>query len=283
MKKLKQNHSLLRSSEINSGNNSSPSFCHGGPEIRRRDDRRGDQRMRQPKLSWSTGKPAVVLATIAVQVAIAEVKFQNTSDNPFQSRPASVTFLVIALSIYGFAAAQTRPIKLDGEQQKILMWRIIYYYNRLLNSLVQISGVVCQACIASFFIPNGPGWNVYVACASTLCVGVAVWAILRNFAPSCVVRLLPCMGPTGSSGGSEKNDGVSDCGNNGRNKNPIAESNESPVSGFDSLVRENQSSSQQGEFKLEASDYMLKLFRKYRSVMMDLSLHLKSLKSLSIY
>ncbi|KAF7152469.1 hypothetical protein RHSIM_Rhsim01G0252200 [Rhododendron simsii] len=187
----------------------------------------------QPELSWSTGNPAVVLATIAVLVALAGVKFQNSSDNPFHSRPATVTVLVTALLIFGFAAARIRPIILDRKQQQILM----------LNSLVQISGVVCLACIVSFFIPNGLGWNVYVACASTLCVGVAVWDILRNFAPSCVVRLLPCMGPTGSNGGSEKNDGVSDCGNDGRNR--IAESNGSPVSGS-SLVWENQSSSQQG-------------------------------------
>ncbi|KAG5567244.1 hypothetical protein RHGRI_002711 [Rhododendron griersonianum] len=239
-----------------------------------------EQLENQPELSWSTENPTVVLATIAALIALAGVKFQNASENPFHSRPATTTFIVIALLIYSFAAAQTRSIILDGKQQQILMWCIIYYYYRLLNSLVQISKVVCQACIVSLIIPYGPGWNVYVACASTSCFGVAVWAILRNFAPSCVVWLVLCMGPTGSSGGSEKNDGVSDCGNDGRNR--IAESNGSPVCGF-SLVSENQSSSQQGKFKLEASDYVLKLFRKYRSVMMDLSQHLKSLESLNIY
>ncbi|KAF7113740.1 hypothetical protein RHSIM_RhsimUnG0108100 [Rhododendron simsii] len=248
---------------INSGNNSSPSLCHGGPEICRDDNRQGDQRMRhpelgrqlellesqperlgrQPELPWSMENPSVVLATIAALIALAGVKFQNSSDNPFHSRPVTMTLSVIALSIYCFAAAWTRPIILDGKQQQILMWRILNYCYRLLNSLVQISRVVCQACIASLFIPYGPGWNVYVACASSLCVGVAVWAILRNFAPSRVVRLLQCMGLTGSSGGSEKNDGVSDCGNDGRNR--IAESNGSPVSDS-SLVWENQSSSQQG-------------------------------------
>ncbi|XP_058222131.1 uncharacterized protein LOC131332086 [Rhododendron vialii] len=200
---------------------------------------------RQPELSWPTENPTVVLATIAALIALAEVKFQNTSDNPFRSRPATMTFSVIALSIYGFAAARTRPIILDGKQQQILMWRILYYCYRLLNSLAPISGVVCLACIVSFFIPYGLGWIVYVACASTLCVGVAVWDILcvfrgNNFAPSCVV---PCVGPTGSSGGSEKNDGVSDCGNDGRNR--IAVPNGSPVCGS-SFVSENQSSSQQG-------------------------------------
>ncbi|KAG5567246.1 hypothetical protein RHGRI_002713 [Rhododendron griersonianum] len=198
---------------------------------------------RQPELSWSTENPSVVLATIAALIGLAGVMFQNPSDNPFHSRPATMTLLVTALLIYGFAIAQTRPIILDGKQQQIFMWRIIYYYYRLLNSLVLISKVVCQACIVSLFIPYGLGWNVYVACASTLCFGVAVWAILRNFAPSCVVRLVPCMGLTGSNGGSEKNDGVLDCGNDGRNR--IAESNGSPVCGS-FVVSENHSSSQQG-------------------------------------
>ncbi|KAG5567245.1 hypothetical protein RHGRI_002712 [Rhododendron griersonianum] len=254
MQKLQQNNSLLQSSDINL--NSCPSFGHRGHKIRCNDDRHGDQRLRQPELgrqpeqlenqperlgrqpelSWSTENPAVVLATIAALIALAGVKFQNASENPFHSRPATMTFIVIALLIYSFATAQTRPIILDGKQQQILMWRIIYYYYRLLNSLVLISKVVCQACIVSLIIPYGPGWNVYVACVSTSCFGVAVWAILRNFAPSCVVRLVPFMGPTVSSGWSEKNDGVSNCGNDGRNR--IAESNGSPVCSF-SLVSKN--------------------------------------------
>ncbi|KAI8574235.1 hypothetical protein RHMOL_Rhmol01G0339200 [Rhododendron molle] len=108
---------------------------------------------RLPELSWSTENPAVVLAIIAALIAVAGMKFQNASENPFHSRPATMTFIVIALLIYGFAAAQTRPIILDGKQQQILMWRIICYYCRLLNSLVLISKVVCQACIVSLFIP----------------------------------------------------------------------------------------------------------------------------------
>lgn len=122
----------------------------------------------------------MVFAAITALATLVTLMTQNQSESLLDSRPATKAFIAISLCIYGIAAARTRDIVLKVQQQ--LPRRLIrYYFWRIVNVLVLISGVVCLFSIASLLFPDGLGWIIYVVCASIICVLLAVWDIVCIF------------------------------------------------------------------------------------------------------
>ncbi|KAF7128027.1 hypothetical protein RHSIM_Rhsim11G0112600 [Rhododendron simsii] len=126
---------------------------------------------------------ALVFAKLGLLLNLIQIMYQNQSDSPFQTHPATMAISVAAICISGFAAAtllNSKAVKVEEEdkEEQQTTGKYFLYCCRILDVLVLISGVVTLSCLVSVFITNGLGWIVFVSCTSSISALLVGWRFL---------------------------------------------------------------------------------------------------------
>ncbi|KAI8531922.1 hypothetical protein RHMOL_Rhmol11G0173500 [Rhododendron molle] len=123
---------------------------------------------------------ALVLAKLGLLLNLIQIMYQNRSDSPFQTHPATMAISLAALCISGFATAallNSKAVKVEEEEEQQATGHFLNCH-RILDMLVLISGIVTLSCLVSVFVPDGLGWIVFVSCASTISALLVGWRFL---------------------------------------------------------------------------------------------------------
>ncbi|KAH7848584.1 hypothetical protein Vadar_004784 [Vaccinium darrowii] len=125
----------------------------------------------------------VVLAKLGLLLGLIQIMYQNRSDSPFETHPATMAISIAALCIYGIATAllkfkASKAVEAKEDQQQKNTGHYFLYYHRILEVLVLISSMVTPSCLVSVFVSDGLGWIVFVSCATIFSALVVAWNFL---------------------------------------------------------------------------------------------------------
>ncbi|KAG5525642.1 hypothetical protein RHGRI_032075 [Rhododendron griersonianum] len=89
---------------------------------------------------------ALIFAKLGLLLDLIQIMYQNRSDSPFQTHPATMAISVTAICISGFAAAallNSKAVKVEEEdkEEQQSTGKYFLYCRRILDMLVLISGI----------------------------------------------------------------------------------------------------------------------------------------------